>query len=62
MSHQAYPDRDSWQPDARAEQKRMERYRKQVAEGDHLLPWQRLVVGVVEDAEPETVIVSPDYA
>ena len=48
----------SWQPDARAEQKRMERYRKQVSEGDHLLPWQRLVVGIVEDAEPETVIVS----
>ena len=48
----------SWQPDARREQKRAERYRAAIETGDHLLPWQRKVVAVVEQADTPIVIVS----
>ncbi len=48
----------SWKPEARREQKRAERYRAAIATGDHLLPWQRKVVAVVEQADTPIVIVS----
>ena len=55
MSQHQYP---SWSTDSRREQKRAERYRAAIATGDHLLPWQRKVVAVVEQADTPIVIVS----